>query len=185
MIAGLSAYVTHAKPTRFHDFLDSLACSGRLLRQYMQNIDCFESKLPSLSPSASLEVKGSWAKTIQLHGRLDTVICQKCNCCSPLAPQKFQGSQSPPCPQCEDIETQRAALGKRLYGTGRLWPKILLYRENNPDKLAVEAVFKHDLQECPNAVIVVGTSLKVPGARMLATKFCHAAKVGRRPGITL
>jgi NAD-dependent histone deacetylase SIR2 len=76
-------------------------------------------------------------------------------------------------------------LGKRLCGTGRLRPKILLYRENNPDELAVEAVFKHDLQERPDAIIVVETSLKVPGARMLAMKFCHAAKVGRRPGVTL
>jgi NAD-dependent histone deacetylase SIR2 len=185
MIAGLSAHIIHAKPTKFHDFLDGLACSGRLLRQYTQNIDCLESKLPSLSPNASLEVKGPWAKTIQLHGRLDTVVCQKCNYCSPLVPQEFQGSQLPPCPQCEDIETQRAELGKRLRGAGRLRPKILLYGEDNPDELAVEAVFKHDLRERPDAVIVVGTSLKVPGARMLAMEFCRVAKVGRRPGITL
>ena len=70
MTTGLSAHVVHAKPTKFHHFLDGLACSGRLLRQYTQNIDCLESKLPSLSPNASLEAKGPWAKTIQLHGRL-------------------------------------------------------------------------------------------------------------------
>jgi NAD-dependent histone deacetylase SIR2 len=58
MIASLSAHVAHAKPTRFHHFLDGLACSGRLLRQYTQNIDCLENKLPSLSPNALLEAKG-------------------------------------------------------------------------------------------------------------------------------
>jgi NAD-dependent histone deacetylase SIR2 len=76
-------------------------------------------------------------------------------------------------------------LGKRLRGTGRLRPKILLYGENNPDELAVEAVFKHDLRECPDAVIVVGTCLKVPGARMLAKEFCRVVKAGRRQGVTL
>ena len=185
MIADLSARVALAKPTKFHHFLDGLARSGRLLRQYTQNIDCLESKLLSLSPNTSLEAKGPWAKTIQLHGRLDTMICQKCKRCSPLVPEKFQGSQPPPCLQCEYIETQRAELGKRLRGTGRLRPKILLYGENNPDEVAVEAVFKHDLREGPDAVIVVGTCLTVPGARMLAKEFCRVAKTRRRPGITL
>jgi NAD-dependent histone deacetylase SIR2 len=72
-----------------------------------------------------------------------------------------------------------------LHGTGRLRPKILLYGENNPDELAVEAVFKHDLWECPDAVIVVGTCLKVSGARMLAGEFYHMAKAKRRLGVTL
>ena len=76
-------------------------------------------------------------------------------------------------------------MGKRLHGTSRLRPKILLYGEDNPDEVAVEVVFKHDLQEGPDAVIVVGTCLKVPGARMLAKEFCRVAKARRRPGITL
>jgi len=72
-----------------------------------------------------------------------------------------------------------------LHGTGRLRPKILLYGENNPDKVAVEAVVKHDLREDLDAVIVEGTCLTVPGARMLAKEFCRVAKARRRPGITL
>jgi NAD-dependent histone deacetylase SIR2 len=74
-------------------------------------------------------------------------------------------------------------LGKRSCGTGRLRPKILVYGENNPDEVAVEAVFKHDLQEVLDTV--VGTCLKVPGARMLAKEFCRVAKARRRPGVTL
>ena len=72
-----------------------------------------------------------------------------------------------------------------MHGTSRLRPKILLYGENNSDELAVEAVFKHDLQKGPDAIIVIGTCLKVPGARMLAKEFCCMAKARRRPGITL
>ena len=72
-----------------------------------------------------------------------------------------------------------------MHSIGRLWPKILLYKENNLEELAVEAVFKHDLWEGPDTVIIIGTCLKVPGVRMLAKEFCHIAKARRRLGITL
>jgi hypothetical protein len=45
------------------------------------------------------------------------------------------------------IEIQPVESDKRLRSTGRLQLKILLYEENNPDELAIKAIFKHDLQE--------------------------------------
>ena len=72
-----------------------------------------------------------------------------------------------------------------MHSIGRLWPKILLYEENNLEELAVEAVFKHDLWEGLDAIIVIGTCLKVLRARMLAKEFCHMVKDRRRPGVTL
>ena len=33
----------------FHRYIDQLAQQGRLVRQYSQNVDCIEDRLPSLS----------------------------------------------------------------------------------------------------------------------------------------
>ena len=76
-------------------------------------------------------------------------------------------------------------MSKQLHGTGRFWPKILLYGENNPDKLAIKAVFKYDLQKGPDTIIIIRTCLKVSGVRILAKEFCHIAKARRRSGVTL
>ena len=42
-----------------------------------------------------------------------------------------------------------------MYSTSRLWLKILLYKENNPNELVVKAIFKYDLQEGSDAIIVI------------------------------
>jgi hypothetical protein len=68
MISDIGIRASQAKPTKFHHFLDSFAKTDRLLCNLTQNIDCFEHKLRSL-PS----------KTVQLYGRLDTLICQRRN----------------------------------------------------------------------------------------------------------
>ena len=76
-------------------------------------------------------------------------------------------------------------MGKQLHSTDRLQSKILLYRENNPDKVVVEVVFKHDLQKGPDAIIIIETYLKVLEVRILVKEFCLTAKARRKLGITL
>jgi len=60
---------------------------------------------------------------------------------------------------------------------------MVLYNEFNPDEEAIGACSHADLKRGPDAVIVVGTSLKVPGIRRLAKEFCSVTR-GRRGGFT-
>lgn len=60
---------------------------------------------------------------------------------------------------------------------------MVLYNEFNPDEDAIGAVSHADLKTRPDAVIVVGTSLKVPGIRRLAKEMCAVTR-GRRGGFT-
>ena len=60
---------------------------------------------------------------------------------------------------------------------------MVLYNEFNPDEEAIGAVSAADLRSRPDAVIVVGTSLKVPGIRRLAKEMCAVTR-GRRGGFT-
>ena len=60
---------------------------------------------------------------------------------------------------------------------------MVLYGEDNPDEDLITSRAQFDQKLCPDAVIIVGTRLKVLGARKLKESLSHAArKVG---GITV
>jgi NAD+-dependent protein deacetylase SIR2 len=59
----------------------------------------------------------------------------------------------------------------------------VLYNEYNPDEEAIGNVCKADVKARPDAVIVVGTSLKVPGTRRLVKELCQVTR-SRRGGFT-
>jgi NAD+-dependent protein deacetylase SIR2 len=61
---------------------------------------------------------------------------------------------------------------------------MLLYGEANPNDTEFGAISLRDLRKGPDAVIIAGTSLKIPGARRLAREFCRAAKT-RKGGVTI
>ncbi len=65
-------------------------------------------------------------------------------------------------------------MGKRRLGIGRLRPNVVLYVEENPDDNVIGIAAMRDLQR-GYIVFVVGTGLKVPGARRLVTELCRAA----------
>jgi NAD+-dependent protein deacetylase SIR2 len=81
------------------------------------------------------------------------------------------------------MESARAAVKQRSHGVGRLRPRIVLYNEFNPEEEAIGAVTRADLRSRPDAVIVVGTSLKIPGVRRITREMCAVTK-GRRDGFT-
>lgn len=167
-----------AVPTSFHLYLEKLAASGQLARHYTQNIDCIEDNLHYLAPDAEPGFSDeTWAKTIQLHGRLHTTVCQQCRHQDSLVPELFGGASAPLCPHCEDNETRRASEGRRPRGIGRLRPHIVLYGEANPDEDVIGQVVEADLQKPIDVVLVVGTSLKIPGMKRLVTEFSRAAKL--------
>ncbi len=67
-------------------------------------------------------------------------------------------------------------MGKRRRGIGGLRPNVVLYGEENPNGDMIGELTEQDLETGPEVVFVVGTTLKVPGARRLVTELCRAAK---------
>ena len=183
MVRELSHKAKQAKPTPFHHMLATLAEEGRLLRLYSQNVDGIDTSLEPLKTNVPLNAKGPWPKTIQLHGGLEKMICTKCPGCLDFDAALFEGSEPSDCPLCSERDMIRVAGGLRSHGIGRLRPRMVLYNEFNPDGDAIGAVSEADLKTKPDAVIVVGTTLKIPGTRRLAREMCQLAR-DRRGGFT-
>ena len=184
MVREMVALTEKAKPTPFHHLLASLAQEGRLLRLYSQNIDGIDTNMEPLATNIPLNPKGPWPTTIQLHGGLQKSVCIKCGQLEPLDAGLFDGPEAPLCETCKvDDEVRTTYAGKRSHGIGRLRPRFVLYNEYNPDEEAIGNVCRSDLKSRPDAVIVVGTSLKVPGTRRLVKELCQVAK-GRKDGFT-
>lgn len=184
MVRDLSHLVKNANPTPFHHFLASLAKEGRLLRLYTQNVDGLETSMEPLNTVVPLHPKGPWPKTIQLHGGLEKMVCSKCSEISQFDASLFDGPQAPLCKGCEETDNVRTShAGKRSHGIGRLRPRMVLYNEYNPDEEAIANVFRADLRTRPDAVIVVGTSMKIPGVRNMVKDICKITR-DRRGGIT-
>ena len=183
----MSRLTKDAKPTAFHHMLATIAQENRLLRLYSQNVDGLDTKLEPLSTRTPLrkDEDGKWPRTIQLHGGLDKMVCSKCNDITEFEADLFDGATPPPCPKCEEINDIRTTHeGKRSHGIGRLRPRMVLYNEHNPDDEAIGSVAKQDLMKRPDAVIVVGTTLKVPGVRRIVREMCGTVR-DRRGGVAI
>ncbi|KAF2471332.1 DHS-like NAD/FAD-binding domain-containing protein, partial [Lindgomyces ingoldianus] len=161
-----------SQPTAFHYYMSGLAVSGKLRRHYTQNIDCLETQPPLLSQ------KTKWP-----HGRLDRMICQRCQLVVPTSPDSFQQQALSSCVKCEAADQERLQAGKRSHGVGLLLPKVLLYGGDSPDESDIADSFEKDLNDPVDAVIIVGTRLQIPSLRRLAYRLCEAVK--SRGGITL
>lgn len=178
MVRNLHSQSLCAAPTAFHHFLENLAATGKLTRHYTQNIDYIEDQLAHLNPIPGSTERQA-AKTVQLHGRLKSMVCQQCRHHIPLEPELFQGSHVPSCPACENREMTRRGEGERARGIGRLRPQITLYGEDGQDNDEAESIgrmISHNLRQPIGAVLVVGTTLKVPGVREIVVDFCQAAR---------
>jgi NAD-dependent histone deacetylase SIR2 len=185
MIRNLATATKTAEPTPFHHLLATLAQEGRLLRLYTQNVDGIDTSLPPLASQIPLPKKGPWPKTVQLHGTLEHMTCTKCHHISEFNPDLFDGPSPPACQHCEEtdgIRTQHA--GKRSHGVGVLRPRMVLYNEHNPDDEAIGSVVKADMRTRPDALIVVGTTLKVPGVKRIVKEMCGIVRA-RRDGVTV
>ena len=159
--------------------------TGRLLRLYSQNVDGIDTSLEPLETQVPLNRKAPWPKTIQLHGNLQKMVCSKCHEMSDLDPDLFDGPEAPVCGVCVATDNARTEhAGKRSHGIGRLRPRMVLYNEHNPDDEAIGAVVKSDLRTRPDALIVVGTTLKVPGVKRIVKEMCGVVR-GRRDGSTI
>ncbi|KAK3725236.1 hypothetical protein LTR37_000747 [Vermiconidia calcicola] len=187
MVSSMSRLTKDAKPTAFHHMLATIAKEDRLLRLYSQNVDGIDTSLEPLKTCAPLckDEDGKWPRTIQLHGGLDKMVCSKCHELSDFDADLFSGPTPPLCPRCEEINDIRTNHeGKRSHGIGRLRPRMVLYNEHNPDDVAIGTVTREDLRKRPDAVIVAGTTLKVPGVRRIVREMCGVVR-DRRGGVAV
>lgn len=112
------------------------------------------------------------------------MVCSKCHKLSDFEASLFNGPVPPACTGCEEDDEVRALVNKRSHGIGRLRPRMVLYNEHNPDDEAIGSVTSTDLRTRPDAVIVAGTTLKVPGVRRIVREMCGVVR-SRRDGLTV
>ncbi|KAK8048951.1 DHS-like NAD/FAD-binding domain-containing protein [Apiospora phragmitis] len=185
MVRELAQKTKTAQPTPFHHMLATMAEEGRLLRLYSQNVDGIDTAMKPLATQIPLPEKGPWPKAVQLHGGLEQMICSKCNSTSPFDGSLFHGPEPPPCKACEEMDTIRTYhAGKRSHGIGKLRPRMVLYNEYNPDEEAIANIVKADTRARPDAVIVVGTSMKIPGVRQIVRNMCKVTRE-RKDGVAV
>ena len=206
MIAQLAEMSESAQPTPFHHLLRALDDRGKLLRVYTQNIDALELKsgltlgVPDIGgprgkpkskagPSTSQDMPGRLPspppeipRCIPLHGTLVTMHCVSCTHVFPLRDHlKHLSSGIPPyCPECTTLEKVRQMSGKRSRGVGKLRPSVVLYNEDHKDGEHVGEVVRKDLTgTSPRAdlLLVVGTSLRVPGTKRIVREFSKAVRL--------
>jgi NAD-dependent histone deacetylase SIR2 len=186
MVREMSHMTKSARPTPFHQMLATLAQQDRLLRLYSQNVDGIDTSIEPLATRIPLhKEEGKWPKTIQLHGGLDKMVCSKCHELSDFHADLFDGPVPPVCTNCEELNRVRTEVaGKRSHGVGMLRPRMVLYNEHNPDDEAIGAVTREDLRKRPDAIIVVGTTLKVPGVKRIVREMCATVR-DRKDGVAI
>ncbi|CAG8610602.1 2374_t:CDS:10 [Ambispora leptoticha] len=166
----LREYVVRAKPTPTHHFMKKLYDQGKLLRVYTQNIDNLEE---SVGLNVNWQADSRGAKVIQLHGSMEELKCNSCNESFEFEVyhcEIFKQGESPECPACEERESERQRQGKRKHTIGRLKPNILLYGDSHPQGEQIGEIAARD-EEKSDCLIIMGTSLRIPGVKRLIKQF--------------
>ena len=125
-------------------------------------------------------------KCIPLHGTLQRMHCAACTHSYPLRDHidSLVSGTLPPCPQCTTIEETRLLIGKRSHGIGKLRPNVVLYNEDHKDGEVIDSVVRKDLMRSSQGkgrgradlLLVVGTSLRVPGTKRIVRDFSKAIR---------
>ena len=191
--------VKSTSPT--HKFIRTLRDGGRLVRNYTQNIDSLEEReglatdlalgpgsrarfhaktqrerRPSDIPGDSPHSSG--VECVQLHGSLVSLRCGLCGKLSRWDEADRESitlsGQAPDCPSCTEYNARRTGRGRRGLAVGRLRPDIVLYGEEHPSAHLVAPLVTYDLGLGPDVLLIMGTSLKVHGLKILVKEFAKA-----------
>ncbi|KAI9758782.1 MAG: hypothetical protein M1840_003746 [Geoglossum simile] len=192
--------VRNTTPT--HKFIRALRDGGRLVRCYTQNIDgleareglCLDLKRGKGSRSRFLknvvskprpegptipgcETDGG-CEVVQLHGDLETL---RCGLCSELCSWEDEDRENillsgnaPECHSCASKNENRRFSGKRGMAVGGLRPNVVLYGEEHPSADLLSPITTHDLKLGPDVLVILGTSLRVHGLKIIVREFAKA-----------
>lgn len=90
------------------------------------------------------------------------------------------------------MEQTRQLIGKRARGVGKLRPSVVLYNELHKDGEGVGEAVRKDLvgvskgkgRSGADLLLVVGTSLRVPGTKRIVREFAKAVHSRQIPVLT-
>ncbi|KFY49762.1 hypothetical protein V496_09824 [Pseudogymnoascus sp. VKM F-4515 (FW-2607)] len=187
--------------TDTHKFIRALRDGGRLVRNYTQNIDMLETREglsaelelgtgargrfnPKLlkEPRTGNDKEGdkhySGVEVVHLHGSLHSL---RCSLCARLASWEDEdrhattlAGEGPECPWCSENSARREGKGRRSLAVGRLRPDIVLYGEEHPSAHLVGPLITHDLSLNPEMLLILGTSMRVHGLKVMVREFAKA-----------
>lgn len=208
-IASLRSKIRNevANTTLTHKFIRVLRDGGRLVRCYTQNIDGLEAreglctdltrgrgnqarltrkvvaKPRDEEVIAGSELDGG-CEVVQLHGDLSDLRCGLCNKQTSWEDgdredNLIKGS-APSCRACLDKNEHREGQGRRGTSVGVLRPNVVLYGEQHPCEQSIAQMTESDLKVAPDVLLIMGTSLRVHGLKVLVREFARA--VHARPG---
>jgi len=192
--------VQNTTPT--HKFIRALRDGGRLVRCYTQNIDGLEAReglcldLKRGKGNRSRFVKSVVSKprpegptipgsetdggceVVQLHGDLEALRCGLCNELCSWGDEDREiillSGKSPECHSCVSKNENRRFSGKRGTAVGGLRPNVVLYGEEHPSADLLSPITTHDLKLGPDVLVILGTSLRVHGLKVLVREFAKA-----------
>lgn len=109
----------------------------------------------------------------QLHGSLAQVICNLCRGTCEFSQEvleAYKNGVAPQCKKCSELAKVRQTAGKRKCTwnkCGILLPNIVLYQQEHPNGEEIEIIHQAKMRRKPDLMIVIGTSLQVPGFQKL------------------
>ncbi|KAI9172589.1 Hercynylcysteine sulfoxide lyase [Paramyrothecium foliicola] len=124
------------------------------------------------------ETSRSGVECVFLHGSLEQLRCFLCGrvCSWDDADREVEtlSGQQPECPHCAGATAARQERGKRALGVGKLRPDIVLYGEEHPNAHLISPIVTHDLALQPDMLLILGTSLRVHGLKVMVREFAKA-----------
>ena len=124
-----------------------------------------------LSPDRGVEC-------VFLHGSLHSLRCfvcgKLCDWDEENRESRTLSGEQPECPHCAGATAARQEKGKRALGVGKLRPDIVLYGEEHPQSDLISPIVQHDLSAGPDLLLVLGTSLRVHGLKVMVKEFAKA-----------
>jgi NAD-dependent SIR2 family protein deacetylase len=113
-----------------------------------------------------------------LHGSLHALRCfvcaRLCDWDEDDREALTMSGEQPECPHCAGATAARQEKGKRALGIGKLRPDIVLYGEEHPQSDLISPIVQHDLSANPDLLLVLGTSLRVHGLKVMVREFAKA-----------
>lgn len=144
----------------------------------IQSSQSIEDLVPAQSKSRHSLGPDRGVECVFLHGSLHSL---RCFVCGKLCDWDEDGRESctllgeqPECPHCAGATAARQEKGKRALGIGKLRPDIVLYGEEHPQSDLISPIVQHDLATGPDLLLVLGTSLRVHGLKVMVKEFAKA-----------
>ncbi|KAH7625440.1 hypothetical protein B0T09DRAFT_63526 [Sordaria sp. MPI-SDFR-AT-0083] len=132
----------------------------------------------SQPPASQADAPNRGVECVFLHGSLAELRCFVCARTASWDEAERQvdtlAGRQPECPHCAGATAAREERGKRALGVGKLRPDIVLYGEEHPHAHLISPLVQHDLSLGPDMLLILGTSMRVHGLKVLVKEFAKA-----------